>query len=870
MRACVTCALLVYLFASYAATGTAVTDGPATLPTMPMPIEFNDTIKHRWLNKPVLESQLLDDMEKPENWAHHGFGKMAFTQERAKDGTRSLRLTSPTKGDKPGPVSGRPFGAAIAKRNFPGEDWSEYNRLSFWVYPTLPGFRVISMCLVLHNEGEEKVPGPYGRNGRNFVLLEGDKWNHVVWEIAHLGRDKVTAVEFCYRLQGNEPGATETVGYDIDHLELQKVEADHFEGWDVAPGRIAYCHTGYPVGAQKSAIACGLAARRFSIVDAKTGRTVLTKPIENKTYHLGQFQLMDFSQVDKPGSYVLRAGDLETRPFEISRQVWRDTVWKTINLFYCERCGAEVPGIHDVCHRDWMCKHGDRQIHINGGWHDAGDLSQGLVNTSEAAYAMLALARRLRETDPALAGRLVAEARWGLDWMLKTRFGDGFRCTWATMDFWTDGIAGTVDDVTSRARSQSFENFLAVSTEALASRMLKGVDGARSADCLRAAEEDWRFAMEKSRRLSLQLAAAGLQSSVDLYEATRQQSYAAEAFKFADIVLSCQQQSAPSWDIPLTGFFYRSPKKDRILHYSHRGHEQAPIVGLARLCKLFPNHEDWMKWYAAIALYSEYYKKIAKYTAPYYMLPASIYRVDESKRATFREQVQNGIRLNEEYYLRLFPVWYDFRGNHGTVLSQTKGLAVAAMLRNDQELRELCHKQLQWVLGRNPFCQSTMYGEGHDYAPQYTAMSGDMVGSLPVGIQTHFERDAPYWPADNCYNYKEVWVHPSSRWLWLMCDLYEPVAQQDQDFIVSKQMRPDGSVHITAKNTGHRDIQFEIRTWNLEMPQEESKTDALPQRQQAVIWRSKVIDRSKPWIAVVCAGKDASHREETSGMLTGP
>jgi hypothetical protein len=67
-----------------------------------------------------------------------------------------------------------------------------------------------------------------------------------------------------------------------------------------------------------------------------------------------------------------------------------------------------------------------------------------------------------------------------------------------------------------------------------------------------------------------------------------------------------------------------------------------------------------------------------------------------------------------------------------------------------------------------------MYGEGYDYAPQYTAMSGDIVGSLPVGIKMLGNHDLPYWPATNSWNYKEVWVHPSSRWLWLMEDLAGP------------------------------------------------------------------------------------------------
>lgn len=842
----------------------------AAVPSMPMPIPFEDTIRHRWLGKPVAESRLLDDMEDLAGWTHHGFGEMTLTSDRSKDGSTCLRLTSPTKAGKPGSTLGRPFGAAVAKRNFDGEDWSDCNRLSFWVYPTLPGFRVISLCVVLYNDGSEKVPGPYGRNGRNFVLLEPDRWNHVVWEIAHLGRDQVTGVEFSYRLQGNEPGATTTVTYDIDRLALEKVEPDHFEGWDVAAGRIAYCHIGYPLHGSKTALATHLEADAFRLVEASSDKDVLTRPIKMTTSEIGSFQILDFSDFTEPGRYIIRAGDAATRPFDIRHDIWRDTIHKTINFFYCERCGTRIAGIHDTCHRDWRVKHADNEILINGGWHDAGDLSQGLVNTSEATYAMLALADRLRGREPALAARLTGEARWGLDWMLRTRFGDGHRCTWATMDFWTDGILGTVDDVTFEARDGPFENFLAASTEALAARSLQGEDPIRAAHCLTAAREDWQFARQRTDRANLELAAAGLQSSLDLYEATGEPAYADEAFAFAKTVVSCQQQRIPNWDVPLTGFFYRDPGKRRILHYAHRGHEQAPIVGLTRLCRLFDDHSDWMDWYAAIALWSEYYEHIAEYTAPYYMLPASIYHVNESSRPTFRQQVKEGIRLSKEYYLRRFPVWYDFRGNCGTVLSQTKGLSTAALLRHDGGLRDLCHKQLQWVLGRNPFCQSMMYGEGHDYAPQYTAMSGDMAGSLPVGIQTHFERDVPYWPADNCYNFKEVWVHPSSRWLWLMGDLYEPDADGEGDFTLSQETSSGGDVIVTLVTTKLRKTRFEIRAWNLKERSLQAQAEERTGRLRTASWRTQVQDRNKPWVAVVLPDGDLDRGKDLVGSCPPP
>jgi len=92
----------------------------------------------------------------------------------------------------------------------------------------------------------------------------------------------------------------------------------------------------------------------------------------------------------------------------------------------------------------------------------------------------------------------------------------------------------------------------------------------------------------------------------------------------------------------------------------------------------------------------------------------------------------------------------------------------------------LSQQQLEWVVGRNPFAQSTMWGEGYDYAPLYTAMSGDIVGSLPVGIQTHGDADVPYWPAENCHNWKEVWVFQVARWFGLMRDMTGPALIEGQ------------------------------------------------------------------------------------------
>lgn len=833
----------------------------ASQPLMPMAYTVEDSIQHRWLQKPVHRSRLLDGMEDLDTWSHRGFGSLTLTEKRHHDGKHSLRLSSPTRGMEPGKVKGRPFGAASATRRVNGEDWRDFNRISFWVYPTLPGFRVISLSLVLHNDGEEKVPGPHYRNGLNFILLKNQQWNHVVWEIAHLGRDKVRGVEFTYRLQGNEPGATETVLYDFDHLELQRVDPDHFEGWQVAPGRIAYCHTGYDLKGFKNALISDLSIDRFQILETRSEQVVLDKAIKKQTTPLGLFGVLDFTEIEKPGHYIIRAGDMKTPSFQITDDVWASTIWKTINLFYCERCGTAIPGIHDVCHRDWLCQHGDKQIPINGGWHDAGDLSQGLTNTAETVTAMLDLSEQLKAIDPDLSRALSTEAQWGLDWVLKTRFSDGFRCTWATMDFWTDGILGTVDDVTVDARDNPHDQLRAIAAEARAAKHLKAQDPIRAAYCLQAADDDWQAVIPRLTNPSLELAAEGLCAALDLFRATNKQAYADRAFELAHTVLNCQQQERPDWDIPLTGFFYTNTKKERFLHYAHRSHEQAPVVGLSRLCQGFPDHPDWMNWYAAVVLYSEYMLQISRHTAPYHMLPASIYSLDESNRDSFRAQVRNGIRLDEKLYLRRFPVWEAFRGNHGTILTQTKALSTAARLRRHRELIKLCRQQLQWVLGRNPFCQSTMYGEGHDFAPQYTAMSGDMVGSLPVGIQTHFNRDTPYWPTENCYNWKEVWVHPSSRWLWVMCDLYKHEVTATEELQVTYQQNAGDAIEIQASFDGCRPSSLLLYTWNLEKLKQVSIIN------NTIHWRTRIQSPNKPWVAVVRGQDDPSIYRDIMGGL---
>ncbi|MGD8866935.1 MAG: glycoside hydrolase family 9 protein [Gemmatimonadales bacterium] len=789
---------------------------------MPMPIEIENSAEFRWLNKPVLQSRVLDDMSDPETWRFEGTGKLTFLGDAGPAGDlHALRVDMEMFRDAPAPTRNG-LSAVNLRRVFPGEDWSAYNRISLWVRPDVSGFPMLPLQIVLHNEGRDTVPDAYHRDGIHYVTLQNGRWQHVQWEIEPLARDRVTAIEIGYWVNKMLADPDDRVAFEIADLALERVEPDHYEGWNVAPGGIAYSHTGYALGSAKTALASGLAAREFELIrlgdDDGPGAgqpaatawrapaevnaanvVVLRKPIRTLRTRLGEFQVLDFSGARTPGRYVLRAGDARTRAFRIDADVWRGTIWKAINFFFGERCGYAVPGSHGIDHLDWMATLGDLEIPINGGWHDAGDLSQGLVNTGEATYAMFALAERLQDRGdaPDLLARLLEEAKWGLDWVLRVRFPGGYRIGFAGNNIWTNGIIGDADDRSREAKNNPNVNYIAAAAGAIAYHVLKDREPELAARSLRIAEDDWRYAIAGTegpdtwatpayRAMPVELAGIGITASLELYRATDGQQYADKAIELARIIVESQQQSYVGTEYPLAGFFYTGPERDTLFHQFHRGNDQAPVVALAQLVEAFPDHPDWMGWYATVARYAEYLKAGARTTAPYQVLPAYVYRDTDHLKMTadlgryqatpeaFRAQVLEGLPLGDGYYLRAFPVWFARRGNYGVLLSQAVALSTAAHLRRDLAAAELARLQAQWIVGRNPFVQSTMYGEGYDWTQQYSVSSGDIVGALPVGMKTRGVRDVPYWPAQNMYVYKEVWVHPVARWLWLMRDIAGP------------------------------------------------------------------------------------------------
>jgi hypothetical protein len=422
---------------------------------------------------------------------------------------------------------------------------------------------------------------------------------------------------------------------------------------------------------------------------------------------------------------------------------------------------------------------------------------------------LLELANRVKaKNNKELFLRLQEEAEWGIDCILKSRLGNGYRTqTWGT-NLWTDGFIGTKDDSTARrevhVHNRAFENFVFAGIEAYASMMIEN-DKMLKENLRKVAVEDFAFARKRFDSLGFNdlssiggggdhaAMASNSQYSANislsaslLYKLTGDKYYATEAAKAIQYTLQCQRTEPLKDKNQTSGFFYRDLNKKSIVHYTHQSRDQVYMQALTALCETQPDHPDYSKWAASIGLFGKYLKTIMRFVEPYGLVPSGVYNINEVKDSInfykvqvgirsgagpdYKEQLENGVKLDDEHYLRVFPVWFSFRGNAAVQLSTGKAAALCGKFLKDKELLNIAEQQLFWIVGKNPFGQSLIWGEGSNYPQLYTALPGETVGGIPVGMQSRFNEDTPYWPQFNTATYKELWGAPAARWLSLIAE----------------------------------------------------------------------------------------------------
>lgn len=770
----------------------------------PMQVDESKSMEAINLGKKVVHAVTLWDGENLDPWTFDGEGTaevkdkvlVMHTKSRAEHWpTEEVRSVDAQNGDY------ATFGSYIAHLDVRGLDLSRGNRIWFKIRPKCDGLHSPIIRVGFTNNGAIKIPDAYSREGFNAINLKNHEWNTCTWEIDSIAHDKIEEISFNVHRYGKEVSSAEDLCFELCDVQLQEVDdLNVVHGWQCKAETAVFCTTGYwPEGA-KTAVA-NTACPRFEIVNAATGETAFTGPVETVTNRHGTFQTLDFTPLTAEGTYRIRLGSYESETFRIAQDIAESTVWKLVNFLFSERCGFPVPGKHGTCHGDVMAHHNGIMMNFQGGWHDAADVSQQTVQTSEVLHALLQVAESVKGKNFELYSRLMEEANWGLDFVLRSRFGDGYRATGAAIRRWTDGFIGNMDDCDARVHNGSFENFVMSGVQAFSGKMFAEEDRELAWKCIDAAKEDYGFALERFKEKGVEIPymrehtanasvsqyyAAACWAAAQIYGVTQDETYAAHCAEFADKLLACQDTGDAG--LTLKGFFYRDESKQEIVHFSHQSREYIFVQALEAACRALPSHADQPKWEQALRLYGQYLKDLMQYTAPYGMIPAGVYAESEAdnketflkvhptvdferERQNYLEQLQQAIPLGNGYYVKCFAVWFSYRGNSAIHMSMGKAASLLGRYFDDSELLDIAREQLYWTLGKNPFGQSIIYGEGSHFGQQYTALLGETVGEIPVGVQTRGNEDLPYWPQANIATYREVWTTPVGRWLWIAADL---------------------------------------------------------------------------------------------------
>ncbi len=762
---------------------------------------------HRSLEAEAAAKPVLDSVGLVGSWSAVGnFGRIE------RDGTATVLKVCVNPGSRRarGPVDDPDYalyGHSGMTLTIPAQSLEAYNRLAIDIEPSCPGNRAVSLNLTFHNATGHSGPGFNPPTGAHLIHLDNYRPNRCYLEIADLKRDAVDAVTLTFSINGRDLASADSAAFRIAGVQAQRVERpEKVSGWQPDRGRIVHSMTGYAADGRKQAVAdtaTVAAGAPFRLV-ADDGTVAFEGRATAATTSIGSFAVLDFSSFTRPGIYRIEAAGASTEPFAIGAEtLWEPSCWKVLNFIFCQRCGYAVPGVHSRCHADLMARHDGMRISYSGGWHDAGDLSQQTLQTADVAYSLLELSCAKQASNPLLAARLREEALWGLDFVLRSRFGDGHHASSVGLLIWQDGRHDSFDDInTVRVQDVAFDNFLYAAYEAYAARVLLDNDPILASHLAKVAEEDYAFACRRFARdgfggwinpyehtyctgESQHMATASWAASM-LYRLTGKRAYADDAARYGAYVLDCRcdtDEGHPG----IKGFFYRTPQKRTPVHFIHQSRDQIFMQALTELCATQPSHPDCPRWRRAIADYASYLKALMRYTAPYGMLPAGVFSADEPTDSAsfyalhlfppsdapeqFAAQARTGVDIGGGLFIRRFPIWFNiFNGNLAVHTSMGKSAAICARFLGDRELLDIAREQLYWTVGKNPFAQSLIYGEGYRYPDLNNFSTGRTTGAIPVGIRSLGDSDQPYWPQINNACYKEVWLTSAGKWLSLVTE----------------------------------------------------------------------------------------------------
>ncbi len=470
---------------------------------------------------------------------------------------------------------------------------------------------------------------------------------------------------------------------------------------------------------------------------------------------MGRYLVGDFSAVDRPGIYrAVLSPAAWSFPFAVSDAVFSRLPPLFLDYVHGQRCGSFENELRGPCHLDdGVRSDTGAPIDAAGGWHDAGDLRKWTATTPLPILGFFELRSRLGFSRNNWRERsheddLLAEAAWGLRWILKMQDpdtgmfyedvgggGDGRQepgmtwwyenhagcCADNADNRFSDNRRGSGDERVVRVHYNPIVQYVAASILLDAGDHFHAHYPAFSRLCRQAALRGWDFM--KGRRRDEQhgwtsVLAWRLLTALRLHAIGRVPE--SEVAALVSVLLDLRSAEAGFWFM------------DRGRREPYRGivNSAQPLIALATFVET--DYEHSLVGQARIALeecWSRFVRPMLA-TNPFGIMPYGVFSGPRTQGDVYHPW--EGGRV----YRFFMPDHSPERVNHGLAAHWTSwahGLSLLAMVLEEPACRDAAFDQLAWLLGGNPRNACMITGVGARNASPYSRFYGSLPGGFSVG-----------------------------------------------------------------------------------------------------------------------------------------
>jgi hypothetical protein len=505
----------------------------------------------------------------------------------------------------------------------------------------------------------------------------------------------------------------------------------------IKTGVILINHVGFPPNAAKHCVIPAPPKKEFTIHRLKDTKwtQVFAGVLTEGGSELEPGWVGDFSVVKDDGIYQVRCGSLKSRAFTVYAGVYDVPMRSLFNYFTWARCGDTTKNCTGPCHLDDGNLMGVGHRDFSGGYHQSSDLRKlhwGLNLGLMGLVQFGGLQKPYWDN-----GSIAEEVRWGCDYYQKIVRDDGgmfdsvfIPLGWGPRDYYPS-------DPPAPALWNNIRH------QAMAAEYFKDRDAAYAAKCRQTAERVWHYMTSDKRPKGKYVATAlpplggwanseryvafydgsaqdlahRIGAAIMLHRVTHDAALLEDAARCASQLMAFQ--------LAESACFWEGPEGDQLAtrHESLWPYYADGTIGirLAELIVAAPQHKDAGRWRATIQRMADQMVALSLRNA--WGLTPSEFLVQDAPAAPAKTKATNpegryplGRVKDRSTGPKERIIAYNYRPYlyNMNIMDAALFLNRAAEITGNKSYRVVAQRQLDWVMGCNPFDASAIEGVGYN------------------------------------------------------------------------------------------------------------------------------------------------------------